>query len=423
MEEIANGNTKIDQEFQNADQFIECFDKFMANLTSTEAQYVPVFFKNLIEAAECGQLLKMRRILEPLMFESETLSYLMEKRFETHKNGTILHIAAAKAHSALVTFLLQQDFVDVYAKDDQGYQPIYLVFNETNPKHEMKKCINIFIEHDSTLASTSCVDPYGFNLVQLSARFDLIDLAKNLIENFNFNVNFASDPTGSCPLLLAVLSKSEKLFNYLMEKEADINIRRRSDYISILHAACSIGNEDMVKCLLERDKEMINWRALNGTKPIHHAITNGHVKLVDSLLFDFDNTKEDLNLCLYLACNHGNLEMVKLLISYGAEAVKYSRGRNLLHVVSEKGHLHVFDYLMEKQHLNNCGDCDINVKTSDGSMVLHLAAANGHYDLVKRIVERHKVVNLPLQLKGAVLKAMVHDHRDIVDYLMNKQVK
>lgn len=84
---------------------------------------------------------------------------------------------------------------------------------------------------------------------------------------------------------------------------------------------------------------------------------------------------------------NGNLErFVELYEKYEQTIKEYKRnnlGENYLHYVARLGKSNILDYLVEMKF-------DIDVKTIDGSNILHRAASSQNFEIIKLLVEKYK---------------------------------
>lgn len=90
---------------------------------------------------------------------------------------------------------------------------------------------------------------------------------------------------------------------------------------------------------------------------------------------------------LHLACirdfNGSHLEIVKLLVNYGADINNPATNsqRSVLHIVSQKAAMDTFDYLLQRQ------DILLNQQDASGDTPLILTIKEGHEDLAKKLIE------------------------------------
>ncbi|MEY2393422.1 ankyrin repeat domain-containing protein [Wolbachia endosymbiont of Tettigetta isshikii] len=87
------------------------------------------------------------------------------------------------------------------------------------------------------------------------------------------------------------------------------------------------------------------------------------------------------------ATRHANLEKIRELI-YNCDFANFKsatdRGRTVLHLIAEKGHLDIVEYLVDKKK------ADFNIKDNDGRTPLHFAASNGRLEIVQYLIDKKK---------------------------------
>jgi ankyrin repeat protein len=147
---------------------------------------------------------------------------------------------------------------------------------------------------------------------------------------------------------------------------------------------------------------------------LHWAIRLGSRELVKILLdqkADIDRLDYGGNTPLENACNHGDISMVRLLLSYGASVnLRATRKSSISYSADE----------------------------SVGNAPLATAAARGHLDIVRLLIEKGayicpasggytkphhlKTLNVryPVDDKTPILAAICNGHKDVVEYLIEK---
>ena len=98
---------------------------------------------------------------------------------------------------------------------------------------------------------------------------------------------------------------------------------------------------NVLRYLLDEEFADAFMRAHNGFQPLHYAATEGHIECAKILLNaapDTVNGQTNNSLTpLYLACQHGALDMIELLLLNGANLkIKDDNGLSCLHA-GERG--------------------------------------------------------------------------------------
>ena len=150
-----------------------------------------------------------------------------------------------------------------------------------------------------------------------------------------------------------------------------------------LITAVVAGDLTSVKSLLEQGVEkntVTNW----GRTALWYAAWDGNLEIMH-LLLDYGADKEKTNkkpgkTPLYIASYKGHLPIVQLLLEQGADMEKADcYGNTPLIVASWKGHIEVARYLLEQ-------GVDRDKASSNGWTPLHTAAFHGHLELSKLLM-------------------------------------
>jgi ankyrin repeat protein len=100
--------------------------------------------------------------------------------------------------------------------------------------------------------------------------------------------------------------------------------------------AAAYGSIRTLHYLLEHESADPHNRSYNGFQPVHYAASSGYVDCVKLLLsIAPDTVNEQTNTLLtplYLACQHGSIDTIKMLCSHGANLkLRDENGLNCLH--------------------------------------------------------------------------------------------
>ncbi|RDL39039.1 SPX-domain-containing protein [Venustampulla echinocandica] len=107
-----------------------------------------------------------------------------------------------------------------------------------------------------------------------------------------------------------------------------------------LHYACMHGRLDMMEALLNADQATIDLIDHDNFTPLVHAIIHGHYECAKRLLnrsARIDPISDNDHVPLNLACEHGSLAIVELLLQHGAAILPDAEGLYPQHLVARSG--------------------------------------------------------------------------------------
>ena len=215
-----------------------------------------------------------------------------------------LHVACRNKNmsSEIIKLLLNSWSESAQQRDNDGNYPLHIL------------CKNLHLDESSSL-----------NILA-----DLVAAYPEALRHSN-NV-------GYLPIHVAAQSKTQQFCKLLIGAFPEsVSARNGHDHNNIpIHYACTKGRLDVVRYLLEVDREGINARTDNGKCPIHYAAYFGQSQ-VTSFLINQDpscvsktiNQNGRRNLPLHVACisQFAEFETVKVLYNAYPEAI-YTRNAN-----------------------------------------------------------------------------------------------
>ncbi|XP_011681434.1 serine/threonine-protein phosphatase 6 regulatory ankyrin repeat subunit B-like [Strongylocentrotus purpuratus] len=168
------------------------------------------------------------------------------------------------------------------------------------------------------------------------------------------------------------------VMKYLIRQGSDVNkndCRGRAP----LHAAVKNDHLEVVNFLLGKGAEGTTFYGLT---PLYIATQSDHIGVVNFLVSSEYNVNER-NECgkspLHAACYNGNMDIVKVLVQHNANVNEQDDdGWSPLHAAAQEGHQDIVDFLA----LNGA---DKNVKDIDGFTPLHAAVNAGHINAIEGI--------------------------------------
>ena len=375
----------------------------------------------------------------------------------TDKDGdTPLHIAceSQQDRSSIITALLlaSNPICDPNIQNKAGMTPLHIA------------CIVGCIDHISLLLSnedckSTTQTRNGRTCLHLACLHGQLDVVKLLL--------------GDTPL--KVSSLVERVLTYLSpgkKTKCDLQVDSRglditdSCKTTALHFACRGGNIEIVRKLLEVKLWDINCKTETGDTPLHVACEEGHANIVSLLLenskckhnpkretrivevnyqniqryvtrqatpvgiaceakntavlkallsckHDESEVQQLGNTPHFLACQSGDLTVLKILPSETFNSNHIIGGTTVLHEASANGHLQVVEYLVSSKG-SQC-----NIRNSDGNYPIHVACANGHKHIVQFLEDQGSP---PLNENDQNLLhiACKHGQLEIAEFLMSR---
>ena len=190
-------------------------------------------------------------------------------------------------------------------------------------------------------------------------------------------------PVPCTPLAMAAFTGQTEMVRLLIEKGADVNADTNG-FFNASNLAAMEGHTDILNILIDSEAD-IEWQ---GAQIVMSAAGSGHIETLDRL-FEIDpsfSTQEIKNLSLIMAVcfGGGQTEMVKHLISNGADAnatdyadMNKTVGPSVLHTAARKGYTEIVQILVE-------AGANVNDRrTTDQKTALDYAKENGHTEIVE----------------------------------------
>ena len=131
---------------------------------------------------------------------------------------------------------------------------------------------------------------------------------------------------GVNPLSFAVFYRDIGIVQYLLDNINDesVLLHRDEDGWNAFAYACAVGTLDIIKALIQKYPDFVNWENSYGANGLHMAALNGNISVLDYLVndlkIDINSTNDEGEGVLYFAKNE---ETEEALIKLGAKRRKY----------------------------------------------------------------------------------------------------
>ncbi|XP_037747859.1 serine/threonine-protein phosphatase 6 regulatory ankyrin repeat subunit A isoform X4 [Chelonia mydas] len=195
------------------------------------------------------------------------------------------------------------------------------------------------------------------------------------------------DEHGKAALHLAAENGHDQIADMLLWHKAFVNAKTKLG-LTPLHLSAQNGYNHLVKLLVETHLASIDAMTLTKRTPLHLAALTGQLDVCTSLLSmsaDVNATDMQGQTPLHLAAENDHSEVVQFFLKHKPELVTSANveGSTCAHIAASKGSVAVIKELLK---FNKVGATTARNKTNY-STPLHLAAAGGHHEVVKVLLQ------------------------------------
>ncbi|XP_046562227.1 putative ankyrin repeat protein RF_0381 [Haliotis rubra] len=223
-------------------------------------------------------------------------------------------------------------------------------------------------------------------------------------------------PQRKTPVMIAAEKAHIDMFGFLVRKGADLSVVD-AESNTVLHLACEGGNLDIIETVLVQDTVDINSLGGQDRTPAMKAALKGHKHVLDLLVrkgADLSHVDFLHNTILHLACEGGNLDIVKHILTQNTVNIN-SLGENdwtPAMKAANKGHKDVFNLIVKE-------GADLSLVDKEGDSILHAACEGGNVEIVTYILKQSSV---DINLRGEhmftpVMVAAYKGHKDVFNVL------
>ncbi len=360
--------------------------------------------------------------------DEEYVKWLLERGADvnaaTSDGNTALHWAARKGSSELVKILLEHG-ADPAVSNSEGKKPYQFAESEeikevifehyARGKDLGEELIRASEEGDEEYvkwllergANVNAATSDGVTTLHIAVREGFIELVRLLLEHGadaevvdskgNRPRDLASEEIKEVifehyargkdlgeELIRASEEGDEEYVKWLLERGADVNAAT-SDGNTALHLAAQKGHTDIVKLLLEYGADPLASNVRG--KRAYDLSSNEEIK---EILFKHVSKGKDLNIELLEASKGGDLEYAKWLIKKKTNPnITLYDGNTPLHLAAQQGHLNIVKLLLD----NGADPLAFNV---EGYRAHHLAATNEIKNNLFGYISKEKSLNYEL---------------------------
>lgn len=314
-----------------------------------------------------------------------------------------LHAAIMSGKIAILKLLLEEG-ADPNQCSDKGISPLYVA---SCLKPERPDMVSLLLEYHANMEQVS---NQGLTPLIAAAFYGNIENTKRLLSaiktqakkpnkiKLNDYVNFQPLPLKLSAFYAACQNIHIEVARLLVQAGADN--RAIGNGNTSFHAV-AIGPKSMLSdaAAMEKQKELLNY--LFGVFPDTTEIIN--------------SVNENGVTPLYMACEKGSWDIVKLLIRAGANVNQGNQQSvSPLHIAAQNGHLEVVKLLI-------AAGANVNSQTDKALTAVFFAAQNGHKAIVKTLLAVPYINPnlLTNQKEHPLLIASYFGHVEIVDLLLD----
>jgi ankyrin repeat protein len=195
-------------------------------------------------------------------------------------------------------------------------------------------------------------------------------------------------------------------YNYYFEKVLNtpgLNLNIKENELTLL-------NKAIVYCLQYKSRKVENKNTENEQED---SIVTIKDRIVDKMKSSYSQSKLNLTLLGYIKSN--NTEAVKLLVSRGADPFATVQDQDPLIEATKSGNKEIIDFLLLDSWVYD------TTKDSKGKNLLHIAAENGHLDILPILLDKggKSFINtVDNNEEAPLLKAAFNGHLEIARLLL-----
>ncbi|XP_073346506.1 caskin-2-like [Pagrus major] len=228
-------------------------------------------------------------------------------------------------------------------------------------------------------------------------------------------------------LLLAhkLLSKVKCNKTKLLGSTKRLNINYQdSDGFSALHHAALTGTTELLSLLLEA-QATVDIKDINGMRPLHYAAWQGKADSVLLLLragASVNSPSHDGQIPLHLSAQYGHYEVSEMLLQHQSNPCLMNKAKKTpLDLACEFGRLKVAQLLLSSNMVAALleGEGGHECLDSPTTTPLHLAARNGHKDIIKLLLKAGIDINRATKAGTSLHEAALYGKTEVVRLLLD----
>ncbi|XP_041719578.2 caskin-2 isoform X6 [Coregonus clupeaformis] len=228
---------------------------------------------------------------------------------------------------------------------------------------------------------------------------------------------------GDLPSTQKLLAKLKASRNKLLGSTKRLNVNYQDgDGFSALHHAALTGTTDLLSVLLEA-QATVDIKDRNGMRPLHYAAWQGKADSVLTLLragAGVNGVSQDGHIPLHLAAQYGHYDVSEMLLQHQSNPCLINKTKKTpLDLACEFGRVKVAQLLLSSNMVVALLEGDRKEPTDSGfNTPLHLAARNGHKDIIRLLLKAGIDINRATKAGTALHEAALYGKTEVVRQLL-----
>ncbi|XP_041673109.1 caskin-2-like isoform X2 [Cheilinus undulatus] len=224
-----------------------------------------------------------------------------------------------------------------------------------------------------------------------------------------------------------LLSKLKTNRNKLLGSTKRLNVNYQdSDGFSALHHAALTGTTELLSALLEA-QATVDVKDSNGMRPLHYAAWQGKAESVLMLLragASVNGVSLDGHIPLHLAAQYGHYQVSEMLLQHQSNPCLINKAKKTpLDLACEFGRVQVAQLLLSSNMVVALLEGERKEPTDSAfTTPLHLAARNGHKDIIRLLLKAGIDINKTTKSGTALHEASLYGKTEVVRLLLDAGV-
>uniref|UniRef100_A0A671Q3H7 Caskin-2 n=1 Tax=Sinocyclocheilus anshuiensis TaxID=1608454 RepID=A0A671Q3H7_9TELE len=195
---------------------------------------------------------------------------------------------------------------------------------------------------------------------------------------------------------------------------------------SVLHHAALTGTTELLSLLLEA-QAVVDIKDSNGMRPLHYAAWQSKADSVLMLLRSgaaVNNASHDGQIPLHLAAQYGHYEVSEMLLQHQSNPCILNKAKKTpLDLACEFGRVKVAQLLLSSNMVASLLEGDRrDGSDSNCNTPLHLAARNGHKDVIRLLLKAGIDINRTTKAGTALHEAALYGKTEVVRLLLDNGI-